>query len=218
MLKEKIKLMKLDLTEEEVLKSIKRVISLIAKKSVFPGYSEDDISQESYIIALKQLDKFDVAKASSKGGEGLIQKLENFLYFILSKRLINLKRDKFSRNDPPCRKCYLGALCTNGKACTKFLIWKERNDVKMSSQNPWSLSTNDDDRFTDDLEDPYYLPCPNSEKLFDGIDVGDAVQLIRSKLSPELLDSFNTLYEGGKVGYAKKALLLEEIHEILGTS
>lgn len=219
-LKEKIEILKLNLTEEEVIGAIKRVSSLFARDLTFSIYAEEDILQESFIIAFNRIHKFKLSKGSVRGTKTHLDQLERFFYVTILNRIKNLKRDKFCRNDPPCLDCYKGNTCgIAGAFCEKYKEWKERNDIRMSIHNPWSLSPKDESRPNDpeDLKADD-IPCPNSEKLFDGIDVKDAIHLIKLKLSKEYLELFNALYSGQKIGYAKKAALLEQIHDILGTA
>lgn len=59
------------------------------KKYQFPGYTEDDIYQEAYIIAITAYETYDKNGAAS---------LFTYLYRCIANRLFNLKRDKYSRN------------------------------------------------------------------------------------------------------------------------
>ena len=199
----------LNLTEEQVVKSIRRVSSLLAKQYMFPSYEEEDIMQEAMIIAIKQIERFDPSK-SRNPKKSIIEKLEDFLYVVINSRLNNFKRDNFCRNNPPCLDCYYGIPCTKGKFCKAFNEWKNKNNIKMSIYNPMSLHSN-----SESFDNEVILPCPNSEKLFDGIDLDDVIDIIRKKLPPEFLEVFNKMYSGQKISYSRKAVLLEHIREIL---
>jgi DNA-directed RNA polymerase specialized sigma24 family protein len=72
----------------EQFKTILKVIDRIAPKYVFGYYTLDDIKQESYIICLEALEKYD----------GL-RPFENFVSKHLSNRLKTLIRDKYSRSN-----------------------------------------------------------------------------------------------------------------------
>jgi DNA-directed RNA polymerase specialized sigma24 family protein len=67
--------------------TILKVIERIAPKYVFGYYDLDDIRQESYIICLEVLDKYDKSRP-----------FENFISKHLSNRLKTLIRDKYSRS------------------------------------------------------------------------------------------------------------------------
>jgi len=70
------------MTEEEVLQTMNKVINKTAAKYTFYGYTVDDIKQESYIICIDALQRYDEKRP-----------LENFLSVNLSNRLKNFIRD-----------------------------------------------------------------------------------------------------------------------------
>ena len=76
------------MTEEQVMKQIKIVIDRIAPKYTFYGFSVDDIKQESFIICMEALNRYDG-----------IRPLENFLSVNLSNRLKNFVRDNHFISD-----------------------------------------------------------------------------------------------------------------------
>jgi DNA-directed RNA polymerase specialized sigma24 family protein len=65
-----------------------KVIDRIAPKYTFGYYETDDIKQESYIICLEALSKYDNSRP-----------FENFISKHLSNRLKTLIRDKYSRSN-----------------------------------------------------------------------------------------------------------------------
>lgn len=71
-----------NLNEEEILEIIDKIINKISHKYTFQGYDIDDIKQESFIICLDALDRYDSSRP-----------LENFLSVHLSNRLKNFIRD-----------------------------------------------------------------------------------------------------------------------------
>jgi len=72
----------------EQLQTIIKVIDRIAPKYTFGYYDVDDIKQESYIICLEALSKYDNYRP-----------FENFISKHLSNRLKTLIRDKYSRSN-----------------------------------------------------------------------------------------------------------------------
>ena len=70
------------MTEEELMDTMSRVINRMAKRYTFYGYTENDIKQESYIICISALERYDSKRP-----------LENFLAVNLSNRLKNFVRD-----------------------------------------------------------------------------------------------------------------------------
>ena len=71
-----------NMTEEEVLRVMNKVIDKTAAKYTFYGYTVEDIKQESYIICIDALQRYDSKRP-----------LENFLSVNLSNRLKNFIRD-----------------------------------------------------------------------------------------------------------------------------
>lgn len=71
-----------NMTEDQVMSSITKVISRIAPKYTFYGYTLDDIKQESFLICMDALNRYDQDRP-----------LENFLSVNLSNRLKNFVRD-----------------------------------------------------------------------------------------------------------------------------
>lgn len=78
---------------QEQMDVILRVIEKISPKYTFGYYDIDDLRQESYIICLKALRKYDESRP-----------LENFLSRHLSNRLKSLIRDKYSRSKTATEK------------------------------------------------------------------------------------------------------------------
>jgi DNA-directed RNA polymerase specialized sigma subunit len=72
------------MTESQVLDVMEKVISKTAAKYTFYGYTVDDIRQESYIICIEAMDRYDEKRP-----------LENFLSVNLSNRLKNFVRDNY---------------------------------------------------------------------------------------------------------------------------
>ena len=71
-----------DMTEQQVIDQIDKVCNRIAPRYTFYGYTADDIKQESFIICMEALNRYDG-----------IRPLENFLSVNLSNRLKNFVRD-----------------------------------------------------------------------------------------------------------------------------
>ena len=71
-----------NMTEDQVMTSIEKVIKRISPKYTFYGYTLDDIKQESFLICMDALNRYDEKRP-----------LENFLSVNLSNRLKNFVRD-----------------------------------------------------------------------------------------------------------------------------
>ena len=72
------------LTEKQVIDQINIVVNRIAPRYTFYGYTADDIKQESFIICMEALNRYDQKRP-----------LENFLSVNLSNRLKNFVRDNY---------------------------------------------------------------------------------------------------------------------------
>ena len=73
-----------NMTYKDTLEKIELVVNRIAPKYTFHCYDVDDIKQESFIICVEALDRYDEKRP-----------LENFLSVNLSNRLKNFVRDNF---------------------------------------------------------------------------------------------------------------------------
>lgn len=80
----------LNMTEQEVIDQINIVVDRIAPKYTFYGYEVADIKQESFIICMEALPRYDEDRP-----------LENFLSVHLSNRLKNFVRDNHFITDEP---------------------------------------------------------------------------------------------------------------------
>lgn len=74
-----------NMTEDQVINQILKVVDKIAPKYAFQGYEVDDIKQEAFIICIEALERYDENRP-----------LENFLSVNLSNRLKNFVRDNYS--------------------------------------------------------------------------------------------------------------------------
>jgi len=82
------------MTEQQVIDQITIVVDRIAPKYTFYGYTVNDIKQESFIICMEALNRYDQKRP-----------LENFLSVNLSNRLKNFVRDNhFVGDDNPERQ------------------------------------------------------------------------------------------------------------------
>src|SRR5437763_58309 len=96
------------LTEDVVLAAIDNAVNVLARSFRFGIYDVEDIKQEARIMGLEAVPRWDRKRP-----------LENFLYSHIRNRLINFKRNKFRRNDPPCPKCHQGVPHEHGPLCEK---------------------------------------------------------------------------------------------------
>lgn len=125
--------------------TIYRVVDLLASRFRFGYYSVEDMRQQGCVFALEAINK----------GYDASRPLENFLYTHLRNRFINLKRDKYVRNEPPCRTCIFYdpqlrksenacAAFEDKSECKKLSDWKIRNAAKKSLMKPLDVSLSSD--------------------------------------------------------------------------
>lgn len=81
------------MTADQVVRQIEKVVRRIAPKYTFYGYTVEDISQESFIICMEALPRYDATRP-----------LENFLSVHLSNRLKNFIRDNHFSNTEDTNK------------------------------------------------------------------------------------------------------------------
>jgi hypothetical protein len=108
----------------EVLATIEYCADRVGQRFQFAYFDDDDIKQSASLFALEAL---------AAGGYDPSRPLANFLYSHMVKRVLNLRRDKLVRCDPPCRSCHEGDFCTGGwQPCPRYARWAERNKSKAS--------------------------------------------------------------------------------------
>lgn len=77
-----------NMTEDQVIKTIRTVSLRLANKYTFPNYDAEDIQQEAFIIGMEAMNRYDEKRP-----------LENFLSVHIKNRLSNFKRDHYYRPD-----------------------------------------------------------------------------------------------------------------------
>ena len=78
-----------NMTKEEVVETIQKVIKRVSHNFKFAFYDVEDIEQEAFIIGMEALDRYDEKRP-----------LENFLFVHIKNRLKNFKRDNYIRYEP----------------------------------------------------------------------------------------------------------------------
>lgn len=112
-----------NMTEEEFLETVEKVVNRLAHKFRFGFYDIDDIKQEATVIAIESLEKYDSARP-----------LENFLSVHLRRRLINLKRNIYY-----CRK-------PDTDDPQKLDLWEKTNAAKQNLICPINIGNVDDEQ------------------------------------------------------------------------
>ena len=183
-----------NLTEKEVMRAMDKAIALLAQTFVFGYFDSDDIRQEAYIFGLEALPRYDPNRP-----------LENFLYSHIRNRLINFKRDKYHRTDPPCKICAEHGKHTDGSTCPKYLAWKRRNASKQNLMRPQDIQTADDSDKSLKMK----------QSVVDDANILECVKLIDLHLDVELRSTYIRMKYGESVPKTKRVKVENAIREIL---
>lgn len=131
------------MSEEEIMEIIQESMRKYAEKFAFGYYGASDIAQEIFLLCREAIPKYDKKRP-----------LRAFLNRHVRNRLINLKRNKYRRYDPPCRKCYSGNPCgADGGMCMPYLEWARRNFSKASIMSPVEYIETDSGKIDSTIED-----------------------------------------------------------------
>jgi DNA-directed RNA polymerase specialized sigma24 family protein len=183
-----------NLTETEVMAAMDKAIALLAQTFVFGYFDSNDIRQEAYIFGLEALPRYDPGRP-----------LENFLYTHIKNRLINFKRDKYHRTDPPCKICAEHGKHQDGSICPKYTAWKKRNASKQNLMRPQDIQTADDsDR-----------SMKMNQSVVDDVNIIECLELIDLHLDVELRSTYIRMRYGESVPKAKRLKVEEAVKEIL---
>jgi DNA-directed RNA polymerase specialized sigma24 family protein len=178
-------------TESDFLDAVSKACDLLAKTFAFGYYDSDDIRQEAFVFAAEGLSRYDPTRP-----------LANFVYTHIKNRLINFRRDRFHRNDPPCLLCGRGGRHADGVQCDKFISWKKRNSAKQSLMRPIDLSDREDvDAVCEDLTENL-----SRDEILSKIDMG---------LPTELRGIYLRMLSGEAVPKSKRDAVAAKIREIL---
>lgn len=185
-------------TQAEVLAAIERVVGILAPSFAFGFYDVEDIKQEGRMAAMKKLYKYDPTRP-----------LENFLYAVVRSRLINFKRDKFKRSDPPCKECHAGLpcpTCSGDGPCKKYKVWLRLNTTKAALVQTLDLDNISDEKERHTRSESEALDTVVGEELLERID---------RDLPVELRSYYLQMRAGVAIPKAKKHEVVEAVRRIL---
>lgn len=185
------------MSEEEVLATINRSVEMLCHSFVFGCYDIDDIRQEAWAFALEAMPRYDPTRP-----------LGNFVYRHIRNRLLNLKRNKHRRNDPPCMLCHRGHQHEHpdGEVCVAYRRWKRRNDTKANLARPGGF-----EGVADEKETNMRLPCRVGETA----ECNELLAAIDEKLPPDLRADYLRLRAKEPVPTARRTKVEAAIREIL---
>lgn len=186
-----------NLTEEEVLSVIEKVVGKISAKYKFGIYDLDDIRQEARILCMTALAQYD--------GE---RPLENFLSIHVRNRLITLRRDKHVRYVPPCKSCPLYNKALPSKCeeygsrseCDLFKKFEEKLECREKFINPIDIHVVEG-QIEGDVEGGHWR--------------GELLGMIKEHLPAQYINDFHRFLEGAKLGQSRQAALLGAIGAII---
>ncbi len=192
-------LAKLNISEAEFVERVNGVINSQAAQYTFGYYDIDDIRQEAWKEILKSLHRYNPELP-----------LENFLYVHVSNRLKNVIRNKYHRNDPPCKICH-GQISgqtehPDGKYCDKYLSWKKRNSDKKNLVCPTDISNIDD---TNEKNTKF------NEKVSENMAKEEIFAIIDLKLPAYLRADYLKIKSGVTIPKNRRDLVIKAIREFL---
>lgn len=187
------------MTEAQVLDEINRTARLLAPSFVFGYYDRDDIEQEARMMGIQAMAKYDPARP-----------LPNFLYSHVRNRLINLRRDKFRRNDPPCHVCHEKQIANgpgheDGRICPKYASWRERNACKSNLMRPLDIENVATER--EERNRPSEVVAEAEKK--------EMLRIINRRLPVELRTSYLQMRDGVNLPKVRRRQVEEAVREIL---
>ena len=172
------------MTEEEVIRIVTKALNGLCAKFRFGYFETEDMEQEGWIFAMEALEKYDGTHP-----------LENFLRVSLRRKFINLRRNKFSRFDPPCQKCpFFDPECKLSKNkcsefedknnCDKWSSYTKRNATKSELVRPLNI----DSITEDNLE--------INKEFFNSINLAEIYKKIDDNMPTDLRTDFLRLLDG----------------------
>lgn len=194
-----------NMSEDQVVEIIYRVVNTLAKKFRFGFSTTEDIRQEGARFAIEALNggKYDPTRP-----------LENFLYTHVRNRLINYKRDHYIRNEPPChhyifydpkyKKSLNQCAAFDDKLeCKKFTDWQSRNAAKQSLMRPMDTAVACDDAMQDESD------------TFETVSFSEIRDKIDQSLSAELRTDYLRMLDGVAIPKGRRQRVREAILGIL---
>lgn len=185
--------MRKDLTEEQVLEAIDKVVGRLAYKFKFGYHDIEDMKQQATQEALKCLDQWDG-----------VRPLENFMWTHVHNRLYNFKRDNYARLNKPCDTCpfWQNKQCTkydNQLDCDLYDGWVRRNEAKKAL-----MSTVEHQDIT-----------PHESDINDQVFGKSIFYLLNSKIPPYAREDWIRFTNNLKLPKTRRLALIELMKEIV---
>lgn len=193
-----------NLTEKELLDTIRIVAKKHIKNYSFPGHTEEDMMQLAIMYGINASHKWDGKRP-----------LKNFLGISIRNALYNYKRKHYMRMEIPCLKCPLKAyikpnkceLYQNRNDCALFDNWEKSNIERQNINNAIGFDV------VSDVEE-------DSMKLDMDIDLDreELMQLLDENIDIAFRQDYLTYMNGGRLGHKRQAELFAHIEEIIWPS
>lgn len=192
------------MTEAQVLADIEKVIHEFADSYTFGYYELEDIQQEARMEAIKALPKYDPMDKDGKP----TRPLANFLFAHVKNRILNLRRNKYKRTDPPCNLCHNNrqAEHTDGKICRKYIVWKKRNSTKANLTRPLTL---------DGISEEGEPSIAVDDKVPNSANINELRELINEKLDPAIRLDYLRILAKEKIPKTRREQVEAAIREII---
>jgi DNA-directed RNA polymerase specialized sigma24 family protein len=193
------------LTEAEVVEAIGQAVDSIAHSFVFGYFDIGDIRQQGAVYALEALPRYD----PRPGPDGRpTRPLANFLYRHVRNRLLNLRRDKYRRTDPPCALCHQGRQAEHpgGEVCAAYRKWKKRNNTKANLARPGGF-----EGVKDEKESSMRVPDRTAQTA----EVNEALARIDESLPPALRADYLRMRAKEPVPKNRREKVVAAVRDIL---
>jgi RNA polymerase sigma factor (sigma-70 family) len=189
-----------NVTEKDFLQATEKVVNILAASFKFGYFEVEDIKQQARLFAIEAMGRYDPSRP-----------LDNFLFTHIRNRLINFRRDKYRRNDPPCIECHNSlpgsTLHEDGQYCEKYSIWLRRNASKQNIMNPIDLHN---------ISDEHERNTHTESCVLEDIEIAELRNMIDIKLEPELRSIYLQMLAGDSVPRSKRTEVERAIEEIIG--
>lgn len=191
------------MTEKQVLEDIEKVVREFSSSFAFGYFDTEDIQQQARLEAIMALPKY---QAFDKNGNS--RPLTNFLYTVVNSRILNLRRNKYKRNDPPCQLCHNGRQSEHfdGKNCKKYLIWKKTNFTKANLTRPLTL---------DGISEERESNIATSEVVLDNANLNNMKEMIDQKLDPSLRADYLRMLAKEKIPKVRRKRVEDAVRLII---
>lgn len=188
------------ITEAFILEQIERVVRRISPDFTFGSQTLEDIQQEVRMTCWKAVFSFVGHKAA----------LYQFFLVSSTRAMINLKRNNFSRSEPPCHKCVF----FEPKAQHDCRAFAEKTDCER-----WALFLKSN-KTKSTLADPaieaiFEQTIPEEDVVLDAVVVNELRHLIDTKLDVKLRTDYLKLVSGAYLPTYRKEKLVAALKEIL---